>query len=161
MAQPASLPESTLSAQEMESLAFGYAAAKNARSAERTIAFCAESFVFALSSVPTVRVRGHSEVAQHLTALWEVFPDLYSHVDRHVVGPTGLIATGSLTGTMRGHYFGVPPTGRAFSVALVSSFEFGEERIRQETNFVDSLALFAQLALPSEVVTSILREASS
>jgi steroid delta-isomerase-like uncharacterized protein len=154
MTEPVSAP-CELSPPQMEELAFGYAAAKNGRSAERAIAFCTEDFVFRVACAPALTVSGRAAAAAHLTALWSVFPDLYSRVDNHVVGPRGLVAIGALSGTMRGDYLGVPATGRAFEVPLVSAFEYDEGSIRKETNFIDSLALYSQIGVPLDVVTAL------
>lgn len=142
--------------ERMEELALDYAAGKNACSAAGALAHCADDFVFDVATEPVAHVVGKAAVATHLEALWAAFPDLYSRVDRQVVGPTGLVAIGALSGTMRGPFLGLPPTGRSFEVSLVSAFEYTGDRIAHETNCVDMLALLAQLELPADAVAQVI-----
>jgi steroid delta-isomerase-like uncharacterized protein len=132
-------------ADEMERLAFRYCDAKNALDATAALAVCTEDFVFEVATGRPVRVAGSANVRLHLIELWTAIPDLHTKVEWIATAPRRLVAGGTLTGTQRGAYFGVPPTGRRFEVPLVSVLSFAEGRISAESNHVDLLALLSQI----------------
>lgn len=140
---------------EMEELAFGYCAAKNRQAAGDAMRFCLPDFVFEVPSAPAVRVVGRAAVIAHLESVWASFPDLTTRVASHVVDDGGLVAIGTLRGSMRGSFLGAAPTQRSFEIPLVSAFTFAGGAIAHERNFVDVLALAAQIRLPAAVVAAL------
>ena len=73
------------------------------------------------------------------------FPDQrHENVRIHVADET-VITEFDLLGTNLGEFFGMPPTGKAFSVPVIAVFFFEGDRIVNERIYFDAASLVMQI----------------
>jgi predicted ester cyclase len=109
--------------------------AEDARDIDGLIATLAPDCVYEI--VPTSqRWSGHDGARAFYTELFAAFPDNAFALSEIVVGPQGVFEVAMLTGTNRGPWAGVPPSGLAVSLEVLilfpwdpSSGRFAGERI--------------------------------
>jgi steroid delta-isomerase-like uncharacterized protein len=77
--------------------------------------------------------------------LREAFPDLRYTIEDMVVGEDAVAVRTTLTGTHRGDFFGIAPTGRAVKVAQFNLERFRDGRIVAHRRLTDDLTLLRQL----------------
>ncbi|GGV56042.1 hypothetical protein GCM10010294_01270 [Streptomyces griseoloalbus] len=92
--------------------------------------------------------------AEALKRVWEVllraFPDLHVAVEETIAEGDKVVARNAVTGTHRGEYQGLPPTGKTVAYSEIFIFRFADGRIAEIRGVVDVLSLLRQLgALPS------------
>ncbi|MER6304577.1 ester cyclase [Streptomyces sp. NPDC001657] len=92
--------------------------------------------------------------AEALKRVWEVllraFPDLQVTVEETIAEGDKVVSRNTVTGTHRGEYQGLPPTGKTVSYSEIFIFRFAGGRIVEIRGIVDVLAQLRQLgALPS------------
>jgi steroid delta-isomerase-like uncharacterized protein len=92
--------------------------------------------------------------AEALKRVWEVllraFPDIHVALEETVTEGDKVVARNTVTGTHRGEYRGLPPTGRTVTYSEIFIFRFADGRIAEIRGVVDVLAQLRQLgALPS------------
>ncbi|MFF4284082.1 ester cyclase [Streptomyces sp. NPDC001633] len=92
--------------------------------------------------------------AEALKRVWEVllraFPDLHVTVEETIAEGDKVVSRNTVTGTHRGEYQGLPPTGKTVSYSEIFIFRFAGGRIVEIRGIVDVLAQLRQLgALPS------------
>jgi predicted ester cyclase len=85
---------------------------------------------------------------QYFTA----FPDLAPHDEGVAVGDDVIAVWGTLRGTSRGDWLGVPPGGGSFAVPFANVVPFSEKRMAGETIYFDLATLCEQARLPLEEV---------
>lgn len=89
---------------------------------------------------------GADAVVAYHRAQRTAFPDQrHEHVRLHVADDDTVIAEFDLLGTNTGEFLGLPPTGRAFRVAVIAVFRFEGDRIVNERVYLDSASLLRQI----------------
>jgi steroid delta-isomerase-like uncharacterized protein len=88
---------------------------------------------------------GDSAVRTLLAALLDAFPDLHIAVGAARHTEDAVIGEGQMTGTHRGPFIGVAPTGRRIDCPIVGIFEFDGDRLVNEKVTFDSATVFRQL----------------
>ena len=78
-------------------------------------------------------------------ALRAAFPDLTYTIEELVVGADSVATRTTMRGTHRGDFFGLAPTGRAFSVQQITIEHFEDERIVAHHRVTDEASLIRQL----------------
>lgn len=78
-------------------------------------------------------------------ALRAAFPDLSYTIEELVVGADSVATRTTVRGTHRGDFFGLAPSGRAFSVQQMTIERFEGERIIAHHRVTDEAALIRQL----------------
>ncbi|WP_310723388.1 ester cyclase [Streptomyces sp. N2A] len=91
--------------------------------------------------------------AEALKGVWEVllraFPDLHVTVEETIAEGDKVVSRNTVTGTHRGEYQGLRPTGKTVSYSEIFIFRFVGGRIAEIRGVVDVLAQLRQLgALP-------------
>lgn len=81
-------------------------------------------------------------------ALRAAFPDLHYAIEDLVVGADTVATRTVLRGTHRGDFFGLPATGRGFSVQQMTFERFEAGRIIAHHRVTDEAALMRQLTGP-------------
>ena len=81
-----------------------------------------------------------------LRALRTAFPDLRYTTEDMVVGDDAVAVRTTMSGTHRGDFFGLAPTGRAFRVNQINIECFREGRIVAHHRVTDMAELMKQLA---------------
>ncbi|MEV6833202.1 ester cyclase [Streptomyces sp. NPDC051133] len=92
--------------------------------------------------------------AEALKRVWEVllraFPDIHVTVEETITEGDRIVSRNTVTGTHRGDYQGLPPTGRTVTYDEIFVFRFADGRIAEIRGVVDVLTQLRQLgALPS------------
>jgi steroid delta-isomerase-like uncharacterized protein len=104
----------------------------------------AEDYVNCSPGSPTMS-RGRDGVAEVVLTLRQAFPDLrYRIEDLLIAGDTAAVRT-TMTGTHRGVFYGVPPTGRSFEVAQMTIERFSGGKIVRHHRVTDLQSLLSQL----------------
>jgi predicted ester cyclase len=102
-----------------------------------------ETIPLGIRSEGTEAVRAAYE-AQFFTA----FPDLAPEDGDMAFGEDALVVWGTLRGTSRGDWLGVPPGGGSFAVPFVNVVPFAQGRMAGETIYFDLATLCEQARLP-------------
>jgi len=92
--------------------------------------------------------------AEALKRVWEVllraFPDIHVAVEETIVEGDKVVSRNTVTGTHRGEYQGLAPTGKTVTYNEIFIFRFADGRIVEIRGVVDVLAQLRQLgAFPS------------
>ena len=123
---------------------------------EAVLGYYTDNVYFEDTSVPTP-CRSKAEMRDFMQVFYRAFPDLRIEI-RNLFesspSPSGggqgggvVTAEYDLLGTMRGAFFGHPPTGKAFRIKAVSIYEHNGTLFTKETIYYDSAALFAQIGI--------------
>ena len=96
--------------------------------------------------MPTGQVYdGDDEVLAYHRNQRTAFPDQRHENVRHHVADDAVISEFDLLGTNLGAFYGLPPTGKAFSVPVVAVFFFEGDRIVNERVYLDSASMLTQI----------------
>jgi predicted ester cyclase len=125
--------------QAIRRLWINHSKAEDARDLPGLIDTLAEDCVYEI--VPTgQRWEGHAGARAFYTTFLGAFPDVKFDLQDIVIGPQGVIEITRMTGTQRGEWGGLPPTGRAVNTLVVIHFpwdpdaaRFAGERIYYDT----------------------------
>jgi steroid delta-isomerase-like uncharacterized protein len=97
-----------------------------------------------------IEATGARALKQIWTTLLRAYPDLHVTVEDLFGEEDRLVARNTVTGTHRGEYFGVPPTGKSVTYHEMFIVRFADGRIAETWGVVDLLAQMKQLgAIPS------------
>jgi steroid delta-isomerase-like uncharacterized protein len=77
----------------------------------------------------------------------KAIPDLHVTVHDLIAEGDRVVATLTLKGTHTGPYFGLPATGRQFSIAVIDVYRVVDGKIVEGWSVIDALAFFNQLGL--------------
>jgi steroid delta-isomerase-like uncharacterized protein len=106
---------------------------------------------------PDVRIRtplpiqatGVQALKQVWATLLRAYPDLHLTVEDLIAESDKLVCRNVVTGTHRGEYMGIPPTGKSVTYNEIFIFRFEGGRIAETWGVVDVLAQMRQLgAIP-------------
>jgi predicted ester cyclase len=113
--------------------------------------FSAEPF---LETVPLgLRSEGRDAVrTSYEQQFFTAFPDLAPEDEGIAVGDDVIAVWGTLRGTSRGEWMGVPPGGGSFAVQFANVVPFADGRMTGETIYFDLATLCDQAGLPLEEV---------
>jgi steroid delta-isomerase-like uncharacterized protein len=90
---------------------------------------------------------GPAGVKPIVAAMRAAFPDLHYTIDQLVVGPDAVAARVTMSGTHRGDFFGIPPTGKSFTVTQTTIEQFRDGKIVAHWRNTDELSLLRQLGV--------------
>lgn len=104
----------------------------------------------ALISTPLpIEATGAELVKEIFGRLHEAFPDLHVAVEDVIAEGDKVVARNTVTGTHRGAYMGIPPTGKSITYDEIFICRFEGGQIAQTWGVVDVLSQMRQLgALP-------------
>ena len=88
---------------------------------------------------------GAQALKQVWTTLLRAYPDLHVAVEDLIAEADKLVCRNVVTGTHRGEYLGLPPTGRSVTYNEIFIFRFEDGRIAETWGVVDVLAQLRQL----------------
>jgi steroid delta-isomerase-like uncharacterized protein len=106
----------------------------------------AEDYVNYSPGSPTMS-RGRDGVTGVVRTMRQAFPDLKYRIEDLVVSDDAVAARTTLTGTHRGDFYGLPPTGRSFEVEQMTIEHFANGKIVAHHRVTDLQALLTQLAV--------------
>ena len=97
---------------------------------------------------------GMGAVRAYYEGLFRAAPDLHIEVKKRHVGDDAIVVESVITGTHRGHWRGLPPTGRHLEFPLCAVYTFDEsDRIVGERIYYDRATVLRQLGVLSEPTT--------
>jgi steroid delta-isomerase-like uncharacterized protein len=89
-----------------------------------------------------------AEALKHVWAvLLEAFPDLHVTVEDMIAEGDKVVVRNTVTGTHRGEYMGLPPTGKSVTYDEIFIFRFVNGRIAETWGVVDVLSQMKQLGV--------------
>ncbi len=132
--------------QTIRALWVKHSKAEDARDLEGLIQTLAPDCVYEI--IPTgQRWEGHEGARQFYLSFLGAFPDVKFAMSDVVIGPQGVFEVTEMTGTHRGHWAGVPATGRPVRLLVVIHFPWDPEthRFAGERVYYDRAAMTEQL----------------
>jgi steroid delta-isomerase-like uncharacterized protein len=106
----------------------------------------APDYVNRSSSIPNLPP-GPAGVQPIVLAMRSAFPDLRYRIDQLVVSEDAVAARVTLSGTHRGDFFGIAPTGKRFEVTQTNIERFRDGKIVEHFRNTDELLLLRQLGV--------------
>jgi len=88
---------------------------------------------------------GEAEVMNYYTTTRTAFPDQRHGNVRVHVADDAIITEFDLLGTNLGEFYGMPPTGKSFSVPVIAVFFFEDDLIENERIYFDAASLVTQI----------------
>ncbi len=86
--------------------------------------------------------------AEYAAGLFAAFPDLSFAIESHATGEDGLVmATWRMTGTNRGPFQGLPPSGREIDLLGVDAITIVHDRVHSVVGYFDTKVIPEQLEL--------------
>jgi steroid delta-isomerase-like uncharacterized protein len=98
-----------------------------------------------ISTPLPVAATGAVAIKEVFTTLLRAYPDLHIAVDDLIEEGDKVVALQTVTGTHRGEYMGLPPTGRSVAYHEVFVFRYAGDRIAETWGVVDVLTQLQQL----------------
>jgi len=94
-----------------------------------------------------VQATGSQAIKEVFGALYRAFPDLHIAVDDLIEEGDKMVARNTVTGTQRGEYMGIPPTGKLITYNEMFVFRFVNGQIAETGGIVDVLSQMKQLGV--------------
>jgi predicted ester cyclase len=133
--------------QKIRRLWIKHSKAEDGRDLQGLIDTLAEDCVYEV--VPTSqRWEGHDGARAFYTTFLGAFPDVKFNLTDIVIGPQGVIEVAEMTGTHRGVWAGIEPTGKPVRLLVIIHFPWNPaaERFAGEKVYFDRSTLTEQLA---------------
>lgn len=113
--------------------------------------FVADDFI-AYGRTPEEEVRGPEGAREFFTQLRNAFPDLHFTVKDQFAENDRVVTHWTATGTHRGEFKGIPPTGRKFCITSIDIDRIENGKVVECWSNMDELGLLQQLgALPVQI----------
>jgi steroid delta-isomerase-like uncharacterized protein len=100
-----------------------------------------------ISTPRAIKTSGPDAIKEVFSVLHHAFPDLHVAVESLIAEGDEVVARNTVTGTHRGEYLGMPPTGRRITYDEVFIVRFANGRIVESWGIVDVLAQMRQLGV--------------
>ena len=88
---------------------------------------------------------GAKAIGQYVLGLRSIFPDLHVSVDDTIAEGDKVMAWITVSGTHRGPFMDIPPTGKRISIAEVQVFRFERDKVVDVRVLGDVYGLLTQL----------------
>jgi steroid delta-isomerase-like uncharacterized protein len=98
-------------------------------------------------------IDGAEAVAAYYEETRAAFPDQRNRVIAIHHGDDAVVMELELTGTHKGSFRGLPPTGRSFSCRMAALFDFEEDRLIAERVYFDQATILRQLGVAHDPQT--------
>ena len=95
----------------------------------------------------TTGQNGAPAVKRVMMMLHDAFPDIHVEIEDMIAEEDKVVARSTVTGTHRGTYMTVPPTGKSVKYNEIFVFRFALGRIAEIWGVVDTLAQLKQLGV--------------
>ena len=90
---------------------------------------------------------GPQAIKEVFTRLFRAFPDLHLRLDDVIEEGDKVVEKDTVTGTHRGEFNGLPPTGRSVSYGEIFIMRFADGRVAEIWGVIDMLSQLRQLGL--------------
>jgi steroid delta-isomerase-like uncharacterized protein len=98
------------------------------------------------SGAPVIATpRGPDAIKAHVREWLNGFPDLKFTIEQQVSEDERVASQVVMTGTHKGPWLGIPPTGRTVSIRMMTIHRIRQGKIIEDWVLVESLGLFQQL----------------
>ncbi len=135
-----------MSEQQVLEAARANSAAMNAQALDRYVDTFTEDLVWEGDFLPAP-LNGPAAAAQTMEAFYAAFPDLHFEVQREFAsGDQGAICW-RVTGTHRGDFAGIPPTGRRVEYNACAIFQVRDGKIARLRTYVPTGVILQQLGV--------------
>lgn len=109
-----------------------------------------DSIVVHEPSIPGGAVHGRDAFEEHIRELRTAFPDFTITVGALLEDDEMVMAEWTATGTHKGEFNGIPPTGRQIRHKGMSKFLLGDGKVQEERLYYNPLEIAEQLGVPTE-----------
>jgi steroid delta-isomerase-like uncharacterized protein len=92
-----------------------------------------------------VEATGTQAIKEVFARLLRAFPDLHITVEDLIAEDDKVVSRNSVTGTHKGEYMGLPPTGKTVTYSEIFVFRFVNGRIAETWGIVDVFSQIQQL----------------
>jgi steroid delta-isomerase-like uncharacterized protein len=90
------------------------------------------------------------DAKQMFTMLRSAFPDFKATIEHLIAEGDKVVMYMTWTGTQKGEFMGVPPTGKSISIGVIDIIRLAEGKFVEHWGIMDSMALMQQLgAVPA------------
>ena len=139
--------------QKNKDVAYQFFEAYNRQDIERMGQLVSSSnYSFHLPGMPSMDWNGHKQL---LSALINAFPDFHHKLEDVVAEGNKVAVRFTITGTHRGEFQGIPPTGKRVSIGGTDFLTIVDGKITEERVFVDMIGWLQQLgAIPATPLSS-------
>lgn len=96
---------------------------------------------------PAGELKGPEGMKQLVQAFRVAFPDGAFTIDDMVGEGDQVAVRYTLTGTLKGEYYGIPPTGKQVNITAGFFYKFENGKEVEVVSFMDSLAFYQQLGV--------------
>jgi len=121
----------------------------NSRDFEKFYSYFAEDYVFE-SVAAGVSSKGKAEFKALMDGALQAFPDLTFEDKGTITSGNKATSEYVMSGTQKGEFVGMPPTGKRFAMRCCSIVEFEGGLFKRETAYADMATMMRQLGhMPS------------
>ncbi|MCZ7526463.1 MAG: ester cyclase [Acidimicrobiia bacterium] len=85
-----------------------------------------------------------------MATLREAFPDLHAAVEDVIQEGDKVVVRARMSGTHRGEFMGIPPTGSKFDVQVIDIIQIRDDKAIAHWGVTDSMTMMQQLGLIEE-----------
>lgn len=139
--------------EEMVTVQDEHLAAENRGDVDAAIATFGEDCFLEIVALG-LKFDGKQGVALQYATLFYTFPDAVLQIDGRAFGDDVLVEWGTFSGTMKGEFMGVRPTGRRVELPFSAVVSFKDGLMRSERAYYDIASLCDQLGIGIEEVRS-------
>ena len=93
------------------------------------------------------QAQGRQGTLELFTMIRAAFPDLRVTVEDIVTEGDKVVARGTFSGTHKGEFMGIAPTGKQITVGIIEILRIAGGRMVEHWNVVDSLGMMQQLGV--------------
>jgi steroid delta-isomerase-like uncharacterized protein len=90
---------------------------------------------------------GEAAVRELLQGLMDGFPDFHGEIEKLHHAEEVVFGEARFTGTHKGEFNGIPPTGKRVDVVVAAIFEFDEDRLLRERVYYDTATILQQIGV--------------
>jgi steroid delta-isomerase-like uncharacterized protein len=93
---------------------------------------------------------GREAPKQMFAMLQSAFPDFKATIDDLVAEGDKIVIRQTWTGTQKGEFMGIPPTGKRVSIGVIDILRLADGKMAEHWGIMDSMAMMQQLgAIPA------------
>ncbi len=93
------------------------------------------------------KVQGHAAILNSYSDFFTSFPDAQYLTENMLIDRNKVVQSTKMTGTQKGYFCGLPPSGKRFQIRCVSLFSFAGDRIAYELRIYDITGILVQLGI--------------
>jgi steroid delta-isomerase-like uncharacterized protein len=97
---------------------------------------------------PTGEIKGPEGIKQLVSAWRTAFPDGHYTIDDMVAEGDTVAVRYTMTGTLKGEFMGIAPTGKKANLTSAIFYRFKGGKEVEAISFSDSLTMYRQLGIP-------------